>query len=241
MSADPAGAPDKPEGEQQDDYLSFAGVSALVVKHLSPVEQLSPFKVGQVQKLIADIAESAGNSTLGEQIAPYFAVAQVIFLLLFVAYFVIGVVALAVDAEAMDCPCAEESWIWLYVLLVIVIPTSMGFILGLVQTGLGMIEALKEVKYDIFIALPPPLLMVTLGILGIVLWSGMDEECDAFYDTNHGLLLVIFHLQVIIMCIASVFGSITLFGMGAALYADLTKKAEYSEPSAPDAPSVGSA
>jgi hypothetical protein len=185
--------------------------------------------VGQIQKLIADIAESAGNSTLGEQIAPYFAVAQVIFLLLFVAYFVIGVVALAVDAEAMDCPCAEESWIWLYVLLVIVIPTSMGFILGLVQTGLGMIEALKEVKYDIFIALPPPLLMVTLGILGIVLWSGMDEECDAFYDTNHGLLLVIFHLQVIIMCIASVFGMITLFGMAAALYADLTKKSEYSD------------
>ena len=43
------------------------------------------------------------------------------------------------------------------------------------------------------------------------------------------------------MCIASVFGSITLFGMGAAPYADLTKKAEYSEPSDPGAPSVGSA
>ena len=60
---------------------------------------------------------------------------QVIFLLLFVAYFVIGVVSLAVDAEAMDCPCAEESWIWLYVLLVIVIPTSLGFIIGLVQVN----------------------------------------------------------------------------------------------------------
>ena len=101
------------------------------------------------------------------------AMIQVIFLLLFVAYFVIGVVALAVDAEAMDAvtdggeECAENSWIWLYALLVIVIPTSMGFVLGLVKTGLGMIEALKDVKYDIFIALPPPLLMVTLGILSI--------------------------------------------------------------------------
>jgi hypothetical protein len=45
---------------QQEISLSFEGVSALVVKYLSPVEQLSPFKVGQIQKLIADIAESAG-------------------------------------------------------------------------------------------------------------------------------------------------------------------------------------
>lgn len=40
--------------------LSFESVSALVVKYLSPVEQLSPFKLGQIQKLISDIAESAG-------------------------------------------------------------------------------------------------------------------------------------------------------------------------------------
>jgi len=32
------------------------------------------------------------------------------------------------------------------------------------------------------------------------------------------------------MCVASVFGCITLFGMGAALYADLTKKFEYEAP-----------
>jgi len=216
--------------KKEEESLSFESVSALVVKYLSPVEQLSPFKVGQIQKLIADIAESAGNTELGAQIAPYFAVAQVLFLLLFVAYFVIGVVALAVDAEAMDCPCAEDSWIWLYSLLVIVIPTSLGFILSLVQTGLQMIDALKDVKYDIFIALPSPLLMVTLGVLGIVLWSGMTEECDAFYATNHGLLLIVFHLQVVIMVVASVFGSITLFGMGMALYADLTKKSDYEAP-----------
>lgn len=209
---------------------SFETVSSKVVDVLSPVEQLSPFKLGQIQKLISQIAESAGNTELGDQIAPYFAVGMVIFLVLFVAYFVLGVVSLAVDAEAMDAPCAEDSWIWLYVLLVIVIPTSVGFIIGLVETGLKMIEALKDVKYEIFLVLPSPLLNVTLGILGIVLWSGMTEECSAFYDTNHGLLLVIFHLQVIIMCVSSIFGCITLFGYAASLYADLTKKADYVEP-----------
>merc|ERR1712127_1033315 len=157
--------------ESKEESLSFESVSALVVKYLSPVEQLSPFKVGQIQKLISDIAESAGNSELGGQIAPYFAIAQVIFLILFVVYFVIGVVALAVDAEAMDAPCAEDSWIWLYALLVIVIPTSIG---------------------------------------------------------------------VIIMCVASVFGCITLFGMGAALYADLTKKGDYESPGETKSPSAAS-
>jgi hypothetical protein len=63
---------------------------------------------------------------LGNQIAPYFAVAQIIFLLMFVAYFTLGVVALIHDHEAMDCECAEDSWIWLYALLVVVIPTSLG-------------------------------------------------------------------------------------------------------------------
>jgi len=119
------------ETKEEEFTLSFESVSALVVKYLSPVEELSPFKLGNIQKLISDIAEAAGNNELGGQIAPYFAVGQVIFLLLFVAYFVIGVVALAVDAEAMDAvtdggeECAENSWIWLYSLLVIVIPTSM--------------------------------------------------------------------------------------------------------------------
>ena len=49
---------------------------------------------------------------LGGQIAPYFAVAQIVFLMLFLAYFVLGVIAVCVDFEAMDCPCAEDSWIW---------------------------------------------------------------------------------------------------------------------------------
>jgi len=221
---------DEKKDENFEIPTSFEGFSALVVKWLSPVEQLSPFKVGQIQKLIAQIAESAGNKELGNQIAPYFAIAQVLFLLLFVAYFVVGVVALAVDAEAMDAECAADSWIWLYALLVIVIPTSLGFVLSLVEGGLKMIPALEGVKYDVFLILPPPVLMVVLGILGIVLWSGMTDECDDFYGANHGLLLGVFHIQVIIMCIASVFGTITLIGFTADLFNDLSSKIGYDAP-----------
>ena len=154
----------------------FNGWSALVVRWLSFVEEISPFKVGEMQKVIAEASKDSyvpppcldvglglahapagghalplkcmlrvalalpllralsvlGNARrlpeLGNQIAPYFAVAQIIFLLAFVAYFTLGVVALIHDYEAMDCECAEDSWIWLYALLVVVIPTSLGTI-----------------------------------------------------------------------------------------------------------------
>ena len=41
--------------------------------------------------------------------APYFAIGMVFFLMLFVAYFVLAVVAIAVDFGAMDVECAEVS------------------------------------------------------------------------------------------------------------------------------------
>ena len=49
-----------------------------------------------------------------------------LFLLAFVGYMVVAIVALCLDWEAMVCDCAADSWIWLYALLVVVIPTSLG-------------------------------------------------------------------------------------------------------------------
>jgi hypothetical protein len=37
----------------------FNGWSELIVKYLSYVEEISPFKVGQIQKLIADVSKDA--------------------------------------------------------------------------------------------------------------------------------------------------------------------------------------
>jgi len=202
--------------ETKDEGLptDFNGWSELIVKYLSYVEEISPFKVGQIQKLIADVSKDA-LPELGGQIAPYFAIVQIIFLMLFLAYFVLGVVSVAVDFEAMDCECAEDSWVWLYVLLVLVIPTSMGVVMGFVKGAMAAADLEAKLGFDtaIFTALPPPLLYITLGILGIVLWANMTEECDDFYSDSHGLLLGIFHIQVIIMAIASVFGLISCWAM----------------------------
>ena len=106
----------------------------------------------------------------------------------------------------------------------VVIPTSIGFVIGLVQSGLQMIKLDDTyMKYaDGFLVLPGPILFVTLGVLGIVLWGGMTDECDVFYAENHGLLLGVFHLQVIIMSVASIFGLMALFGTIAAIWADVS-------------------
>ncbi|EKX48809.1 hypothetical protein GUITHDRAFT_151694, partial [Guillardia theta CCMP2712] len=195
--------------EQKDDFkmedlTDVNKTMSLVVKYLSFVENMSPFKLGQIAEMITKI-----NKDAGEAVAPYFAGGQVVFLLLFVAYFVVSVVALAVDADAMSCPCASESWIWLYALLVISIITFLGFIIFVVQWVLNLINVQIP---DSALSLPSPLAMTTFAVLGIILWAGMSEKCDDFYASNHGMLLTVFHIMVIVMSIASVVGLSTFVG-----------------------------
>jgi hypothetical protein len=57
----------------------------------------------------------------------------------------------------MSCDCAEDSWIWLYVLLALAIPTTFGFVMGLVKAGLALADLKKNVGWeipDVFLALP---------------------------------------------------------------------------------------
>ena len=86
-----------------------------------------------------------------------------LFLLAFVGYMVVAIVALCLDWEAMVCDCAADSWIWLYVLLALAIPTTFGFIMGLVKAGLALADLKKKVGWeipDVFLALPGNWLVV---------------------------------------------------------------------------------
>lgn len=191
--------PEMPGGGEYADQAQehLKSTSDLVVKYLSPVEEMSPFKVGQIKELISKVNEDAGTA-----VAPFFIVLQVLFLLAFVGYFVVAVVALCLDWMAMDCECAADSWVWLYVLLVVVIPTSFGFLMGLVKAGLALADLKKNVGWeipDVFLALPGPVIYITLGILGIILWSTMDAECDSLYSETYGMLYIIFKIQVILI------------------------------------------
>jgi hypothetical protein len=207
-----------PEVKGEGMPTDFNGWSALVVRWLSFVEEISPFKVGQIQQLIANASKDS-LPELGNQIAPYFAVAQIIFLLMFVAYFTLGVVALIHDHEAMDCECAEDSWIWLYALLVVVIPTSLGVVIGFIKGAMAAADLDEKLGFDtsIFTTLPGPALFLTLGILGIVLWANMTQACDEYYSSNNGLLLGIFHIQVVIMSIAAFFALLNVWAMSMVL------------------------
>ena len=101
---------------------------------------MSPFQVGQIQKLISDINEAAGSA-----VAPAFIVLQVLFLLAFVAYMVVAIVALAVDWEAMGCDCAADSWIWLYVLLALAIPVAAAVIFCGPLLAVGLYELSRRI------------------------------------------------------------------------------------------------
>lgn len=196
----------------------------MMCKILAPMEEVSPFKLGQIQKLISDI-----NVDAGEAVAPYFAIGMVFFLMAFVGYFVITIIALVLDFEAMDAACAEESWVWLYVLLAIVIPTSLGFVMGLVKTGLNLADLKGNFGWEIpavFLSLPGPILYIVLAVLGWVLWLTMEPGCDTYYDTTVGLLYIIFHIQVILLTVAAIFGLITCIAQGTVLIAQISSGGE---------------
>ena len=65
--------PSVPGADAAAEHIKSA--SDMVVKYLSPVEEMSPFQVGQIHKLISDINENAGTA-----VAPGFIVLQVLFL-----------------------------------------------------------------------------------------------------------------------------------------------------------------
>ena len=158
-------------------------------------------------------------------IAPYFAVAIVFFLLLFTGYFVLAVTSIILDFEAMDAPCAQESWVWLYVLLALVIPTSLGFVMGVVKAALLAADLKTRVGWEVpsvALALPGPVLYIVLGILGIVLWATMSDDCAGYYANTTGLLFISFKIQVILLSIAAIFGIITCVAQGSVLVAQLT-------------------
>ena len=89
---------------------------------------------------------NAGMYT-GLFVAPAFTIGQIVFLIAFVVYLAAAVMALVMDFDAFGCACAEESWVWLYVLLVTAIPTGLGFIMGIVKTVLLAVN-LKKVRYS---------------------------------------------------------------------------------------------
>lgn len=210
----------KKSAEEPEVALSFGEFSTIIVKYLAPVEEISPFKLAQVQELVGQI-----HGETGEMIAPYFAVAIVFFLLLFTGYFVLAVTSIIFDFEAMDAPCAQESWVWLYVLLAVVIPTSLGFVMGVVKAALLAADLKTRVGWEVpsvALALPGPVLYIVLGILGIVLWATMSNDCAGYYANNTGLLFISFKIQVILLSIAAFFGIITCVAQGSVLVAQLT-------------------
>ena len=76
----------------------------------TPVEEISPFKLGAIQQLIKQI-----HSDTGDAVAPYFAFAIVFFLVGFCLYLALAIVSLVLDfqGESFDnfpLKCSGVVW-----------------------------------------------------------------------------------------------------------------------------------
>jgi len=61
-------------------------------------------------------------------VAPAFVMGQVLFLIAFVLYLIAAIFAIVLDFDAAECACADEHWVWLYVLLATAIPTGISML-----------------------------------------------------------------------------------------------------------------
>ena len=188
---------------------TFQGWCSLISDVLSPAEELSPFKLGQIKELITEFSKD-----LGLFVAPAFVLGQVLFLVAFVGYLVTAIYSLIANVGALSDACANESWVWLFVLLAVAIPSGLGLILGLVKTGLRM--ASVKVPSPLF-SFPGPICYITFFVLSILLWAYMSPACDAVYSKQYSLLYLIFKVQIFIFGIASIFGALTTFAQTMAL------------------------
>eukprot|EP00802_Teleaulax_amphioxeia_P003187 Tamp_03190.p1 GENE.Tamp_03190~~Tamp_03190.p1 ORF type:complete len:519 (-),score=155.49 Tamp_03190:2303-3757(-) len=212
---------------ESEEPFNFGEMSSTIVKYLAPVEEVSPFKLGDIQQLIKKI-----HSDTGDAVAPYFAFGMVFFLIAFCCYLALAIVSLVLDFQAMDAACAADSWVWLYVLLAVVIPTSLGFVMGVVKAALIAADLKERFGWEVpsvFLTLPGPILYITLGVLGIVLWATMDASCSDWYEANTGLLFLVFKIQVILLVIASIFGVITCVAQASVLIAELSGSQDEDE------------
>jgi hypothetical protein len=69
----------------------------------APVEEVSPFKLGDIQQLIKKI-----HSDTGDAVAPYFAFGMVFFLIAFCCYLALAIVSLVLDfqGEILSSNCS---------------------------------------------------------------------------------------------------------------------------------------
>lgn len=72
----------------------------------TPVEEISPFKLGAIQQLIKQI-----HSDTGDAVAPYFAFAIVFFLVGFCLYLALAIVSLVLDFQGESFAKLKRSWV----------------------------------------------------------------------------------------------------------------------------------
>lgn len=160
-------------------------------------QELSPFKLGQIKELIGEINHSAGLF-----VAPVFVTLQIIFLLAFVGYLVVAIFALVSDFEAASDACAHESWVWLFSLLAVAIPSGLGLVMGIVKATLKLANLRARFGWEVppaLLSFAAPCSYIALGTLGILLWVNMSASCAASYAASYALLFVIFKIQVIML------------------------------------------
>jgi cytochrome b subunit of formate dehydrogenase len=118
------------------------------------------------------------------------------------ADFISSIVVIFLSFSAFRVPCAEDSSIWLYSLVSLILAPA--FVISLAF----ILQDRKSAAICLFLA--PSLIMLFMAVWGVVLWADLPSECDHYYSETYWALFLVFKINVVLLAIALVISLIAV-------------------------------
>jgi len=97
---------------------------------------------------------------------------------------------IAVSGAAYTAVCAEDSNIWVFCLLFIIVMPLVGCLVGVVT---------QLANLGVVMRMVPSVMNFIIAVWGILLWVNMTKDCDHYYEREYPSLLLLFHISVVFL------------------------------------------
>jgi hypothetical protein len=125
-----------------------------------------------------------------------------------------SIVVVCTSSSAYSVSCAEDSNIWLYSLVAVIVMPIVGAIVSAINS------ILKE--FASFLQVIPASMTLFMAVWGVLLWANLSSTCNAYYEEAYWALFLVFKINVVLLVIGFVFTLMALCAILVALCVTLS-------------------
>mmetsp|Transcript_52199 Transcript_52199/g.130030 ORF Transcript_52199/g.130030 Transcript_52199/m.130030 type:complete len:199 (+) Transcript_52199:128-724(+) len=115
---------------------------------------------------------------------------------LLLAYVIWAVMTIMDTAGAAHTPCADDSNIWMFCLVAVIVMPVAGCVINLLSRMADSV--------GIVIQMIPSVVNLVIAVWGMLLWANMTDECMSFYDNDYGNLVLLFKINVVLLAVSAI-------------------------------------